>query len=66
MSRPNVTDEVIEGLSFACACVLDRRAASHLRQDYRWDERYALALAAINAIVDAHKRAVKTKTRKGR
>ena len=29
VSRPNVTDEVVTGLAFARACVLDQQAASH-------------------------------------
>jgi hypothetical protein len=59
MSRPNVTDAVVDGLNFARACVLDQRAASHNRKDYNWDKRYAAALAAIDAIVGAHKKAAK-------
>lgn len=59
MSRPNVTDEVIAGLDFARACVLDQRVASHLRKEHSWDRRYADALAAIDFIVGAHKKATK-------
>lgn len=62
MSRPNVTDEIIDGLDFARACVLDQRAASRNRKDHSWDKRYAAALAAIDTIVGAHKKAAK-KTR---
>jgi hypothetical protein len=58
VSRPNITDEVIYGLSFAQACVLDQRAASHDRKDHSWDDRYDAALAAIDFIVSAHKRTV--------
>ena len=59
MSRQNITDEIIDGLGFARACVLDQRVASHNRKDHGWDKRYAAALAAIDAIVSAHKRAAK-------
>jgi hypothetical protein len=59
VSRPNVTDDVVVGLSFARACVLDQQSASHAREDRSWDERYAAALAAIDAIVGAHRRATK-------
>lgn len=59
MSRPNVTDEIIDGLDFARACVLDQRAASHTRKDHNWDKRYTAALSAIDSIVNAHKRATK-------
>jgi hypothetical protein len=62
MSRPNVTDEVVDGLGFARACVLDQRVASHNRKDYSWDKRYVAALDAIDAIVSSHKRSAK-KTR---
>lgn len=62
MSRPNVTDAIVEGLSFARACVLDQRFASHGRKDHSWDKRYTEALAAIDAIVSAHKQS----TRKAR
>lgn len=61
MSRPNVTDEIVDGLGFARACVLDQRVASHNRNDHGWDKRYAAALAAIDSIVNAHKKAAKTK-----
>lgn len=59
MSRPNVTDAVIDGLAFARACVLDQRVASHNRKDHSWDKRYAAALEAIDAIVSAHKKSTK-------
>lgn len=59
MSRPNVTDDIIDGLDFARACVLDQRNASHNRKDHGWDKRYAAALDAIDAIVAAHKKATK-------
>lgn len=59
MSRPNVTDDVVDGLSFACACVLDQRTASHARKDHTWDKRYEAGLAAIDFITSAHKRAAK-------
>ena len=55
MSRPNVTDEIIDGLEFARACVLDQRVASRNRGDHSWDKRYAAALVAIDAITNAHK-----------
>lgn len=54
MSRPNVTDEIVDGLGFARACVLDQRVASHRRGDRSWDESYDAALAAIDSIVRAH------------
>ena len=54
MSRPNITDKVVDGLDFARACVLDQRASSHGRKDYSWDDRYASALDAIDFIVSAH------------
>lgn len=59
MSRPNVTDEIIDGLKFARACVLDQRVASHNHKDHGWDKRYVAALAAIDFIVAAHKRSAK-------
>lgn len=59
MSRPNITDDVIDGLGFARACVLDQRVASHSRKDHGWDKRYAAALEAIDFIVSAHKRSAK-------
>jgi|EndMetStandDraft_4_1072995.scaffolds.fasta_scaffold00240_29 hypothetical protein len=62
MSRPNVTDSIVEGLRFARACVLDQQAASHGREDRTWDERYAPALAAIDVIIINHERALKRST----
>ncbi len=62
MSRPNVTDGVVDGLGFARACVLDQRSASHRRKDHSWDKHYTAALTAIDFIVSAHKRSTK-KTR---
>jgi len=59
VSRPNVTDEVVDGLNFARACVLDQRVSSHARNEHSWDQRYATALKAIDFIVGAHKKAVK-------
>jgi hypothetical protein len=64
MSRPNVTDEIVDGLSFARACVLDQRAASHARKDHHWDKRYTAALDAIDTIATAHKRASKKASKK--
>lgn len=64
MSRPNVTDEIVDGLGFARACVLDQRAASHNRGDHGWDKRYASALAAIDEITNAHKKAAKAKAKR--
>ena len=61
MSRPNVTDAIIDGLAFARACVLDQRSASHNRDDHSWDERYRDALEAVDAITAAHRKAAKTK-----
>lgn len=56
MSRPNVTDDTIAGLSFARACVLDQRTASHSRGDHHWDKRYDEALSAIDSLIRAHER----------
>ena len=63
MSRPNVTDEIVDGLDFARACVLDQRVSSHKRKDHSWDDRYTAALAAIDTITGAHKRAAKKRAR---
>jgi len=63
VSRPNITDEIVDGLGFARACVLDQRVASHKRKDHSWDARYSAALAAIDAITSAHKRSAKKETR---
>lgn len=63
MSRPNVTDKIIDGLNFARACVLDQRASSHNRGDHNWDARYRDALDAIDEIVRAHKKSERTKSR---
>jgi hypothetical protein len=59
VSRPNVTDEVVAGLGFARACVLDQRVASHDRKDRSWDKQYTAALGAIDFIAGAHERAAK-------
>ena len=59
MSRPHVTDDLVKGLAFARACVLDQRAASHSRKDHQWDASYTAALSAIDLIVGAHKKAAK-------
>ena len=59
MSRPNVTDKIVDGLGFARACVLDQRVASHNRKDHSWNDRYTAALDALDAIVNAHKRSMK-------
>lgn len=59
MSRPNVTDEIISGLAFARACVLDQQVASHARHDHSFDERYLAALSAIDTIANAHRRAAR-------
>jgi len=63
VSRPNVTDDVVDGLAFARACVLDQRAGSHARKDHSWDKRYAAALVAIDVIVVGHKKAAKKAAR---
>ena len=60
MSRPNVTDKIVDGLGFARACVLDQRVASHNRKDHSWDARYTAALDALDAITKAHAKAAKT------
>lgn len=59
MSRPNVTDDVVGGLVFARACVIDQRSSSHNRKDHGWDKRYDAALTAIDFIIGAHKRSAK-------
>lgn len=59
MSRPNITDEIVDDLGFARACILDQRLLSHERKDHHWDKRYAAALAAIDFIVGAHKKTAK-------
>jgi hypothetical protein len=64
MSRPNVTDEIVSGLEFATACVLDQRASSHARGDHSFDPRYYAALDAINAIVLPHKKKTKKAAKK--
>jgi hypothetical protein len=66
VSRPNVTDVLVEGLKFAQACVLDQRASSHRRKDYTWDPQYRDALDAIGAILAAHKKAAKKKPEAGK
>lgn len=63
MSRPNVTDDIIKGLAFARACVLDQRVASHQRKDHSWDDHYNEALAAIDVLMRAHKKAAKKAAR---
>ena len=62
MSRPNITDEIIEGLGFARACVLDQRNASHGRKDHSWDKRYQDALAAIDMITRNHSKSKKARS----
>lgn len=64
MSRPNVTDENVDGLGFARACVLDQRVSSHARKDHSWDKSYDAALAALDFIIGAHKKAAKAVKRK--
>ena len=64
MSRPNVTDKIVDGLGFARACVLDQRVASHKRKDHSWDDRYTAALDALDAITTAHAKAGE-KSKKG-
>jgi len=59
MSRPNITDDTVKGLSFARACVLDQQSSSHLRKNHSWDDRFKAALAAIDFIVGSHKRSMK-------
>lgn len=58
MSRPNVTDSVVGGLSIAQTCVLDQRRASHDRGDHSWNSRYAEALAALDLLIGGHTQAV--------
>ncbi len=61
MSRPSVTDEIVDGLAFARACVLDQRVASHSRGDRGWDKRYEAALSAIDTITRSHEKSKKSK-----
>jgi hypothetical protein len=61
VSRPNITDEIIDGLDFARACVMDQRNASHKRKDHSWDKSYEKALDAIHFIKQAHEKAKKAK-----
>lgn len=63
MSRPLVTDEVVRGLEFARACVLDQRAASRAREDRSWDAKYQAALEALDGVVRAHEKAKKGRVR---
>lgn len=63
MSRPNVTDKTVDGLSFARACVLDQRSSSHKREDHSWDDRYRDALEALDEIIRAHQKSEKAKSR---
>jgi hypothetical protein len=63
MSRPHITDEIVTGLSFARACILDQQAASHKRGDYSYDKRYRESLGAIALIIAAHKRSTKKSVR---
>lgn len=65
MSRPNVTDTIVEGLLFARACVIDQRAASHARKDHSWDQHYAKALDAIYFLARTHEIAAKKTAKKG-
>lgn len=64
VSRLNITDEIVDGLGFARACVLDQRAAAHMRENYSWDKRYSAALKAIDAIVGEHTRLSKKVAKK--
>ena len=56
-----VTDEIVGGLGFARACMLDQRVASRARGDQSWEKRYQEALDAIDAIVRAHKKSASKK-----
>lgn len=64
VARVVIDAEVVDGLAFARACVLDQRAASHKRKDHSWDKRYVAALAAIDGIAAAHARLVKQAAKK--
>ncbi len=64
MSRPNITDALVDGLEFARACVVDQRVSSHSRKDHSWDDRYRAALEAIDTIVRGHKRSEKKVAKK--
>lgn len=61
-SRPHITDAVVAGLSFARACVLDRRAEAHNRGNLSWDSSYAEALAALDLILKGHQKAMKKRS----
>jgi len=61
MSRVTVTDDLVDGLDFARACVLDQRVSSHARRDHSWNKRYQKALDSIAMIVAAHRKAEKRK-----
>lgn len=64
MSRPNITDHTIDGLSFARACVRDQQVASHTRKDHSWDDRYRAALSAIDYLVEAHAKSTKVERKR--
>lgn len=66
MSRPEITDTVIDGLAFARACVIDQRVASHQQDNHTWDKRYVAALDAIDTITKAHQKSKKTRSRRAR
>lgn len=55
MSRPSVTDTIVDGLNFARSCVLDQQAAAHDRNYHGWDTRYVAALDALYALVRPHR-----------
>lgn len=62
--RPNITGEIVGGLGFARACVLDQRAASHARDDHSFDTRYADALDSIDILLKAYQQAISKAARK--
>lgn len=62
--RPNITGEIVGGLGFARACVLDQRAASHARDDHSFDTRYTDALDSIEVLLKAYQQAISKAARK--
>lgn len=55
MSRPHITDAVVDGLNFARSCVLDQQAASQGRNYHAWDARYVAALDSLDTLMRSHR-----------
>lgn len=66
MSRLKISDEIVDGLEFARACVADRQTASHARNIRTYDARYVAAVVAIDAILAAHRDAVRAAAKKAK